>query len=680
MRVQLLFDDHDVAPIVIPRNVQTLRQMLAETGEPVVEDVIHDLDLPTIWQAMAGDDPVLRLAARRILLAGPLTVDQVRYRHEVLRDALANPDAVRRLYELAGEALAAEREIYRGVLEHRGERLVNRSVRVLDMLVDRLRKLRRFSADLAPRFRSHGFTRLFAEIDDQLGEAYLREVERRLADLRFPEGLILSARLGPGNRGTGYVLRRPADRNRTGLFTRSIVKKPSFAFVLPDRDEAGFRALGELHDKGLERVATTVGRAADHVLGYFSALRTELGWYVGALNLYQRLRDLGRPTCLPEPLPPDDTTLEFRDLYDPALALRLDGQVTGNTIGRRDVRLLVVTGANQGGKSTFLRSIGLAHLMLRAGLFVPADTFTAGLATSVLTHFRREEDATMTSGKFDEELQRMSDVIDALSPGAVLLSNESFASTNEREGSQVAAEVIDALRDTGVRTLVVTHLYELAHRYEAEGDPGTLFLRAEPGEGGVRDHRLRPGPPRPTSFAADVYRAVFDPAPAPSPRSAAPVGQFGTHRGDLEQPVVLGHPLPPRRRPGLDLPAPGGHDEVGDERIGCLAGAVRHELAVAGVRADVHRLDRLGDGADLVELDQRGVGDTVVDRLGDDRRVGAEVVVADQLQPIPEFAGELLPAVVVVLTEAIFERPHRVASRSSPGSARSSRRCSATRR
>ncbi len=509
MKVRLLFDDHDMAPIVIPRNVQVLRQMLEEKAEPVVEDVIHDLDLRTVWDAMAGDDPVLFLATRRLFLAGPLTVDQVRYRHEVLLDALAHPDAVRRLYQLADDALAAEREIYRGVLEDRGERLMTRSVRVLDMLVDRMRDLRRFSAEQAPLFRSPGFTRLFAEIADQLGEPYLQEVERQLDELRFPDGFILSADLGPGNRGVGYVLRRPAARNRAGVFTRTIVKKPAFTFVLPERDEAGFRALSDLHDLGLERVAATVGRAADHVLRYFSALRTEVAWYVGALNLYQRLRDLGRPVSLPEPLASDDPTLEAQELYDPALALRLGGRVTGNTIGRRDVRLLVVTGANQGGKSTFLRSIGLAHLMLRAGLFVPAEAFAAGVATSVLTHFRREEDATMTSGKFDEELRRMSKVVDRLRPGAVLLSNESFASTNEREGSEVAAEMVDALRDAGVRALLVTHMYELAHRYEVENDPGTLFLRADPGEGGVRDHRLRPGPPRPSSYAADVYRSVF---------------------------------------------------------------------------------------------------------------------------------------------------------------------------
>ena len=509
MKVHLLFDDHDIEPVIIPRNPRVLRRMLEEEPPSWAEDLVDDLDVATVWDAMAGGDPVQLLTARRVLLGAPLSGEQVRYRHEVLLDALAHPDAVRRMYRLADEPLATEREIYRGVLEEQSERLLSRSIRVLDMVVDRARALRGFAADHSSEFTSRGFSRLLSEITEQMDEAYLQEVERQLDELRFSKGFIVSAHLGPGNRGSDHVLRRRAVRNRTGLFTHTVAPGPSFSFLIAERDEASVRALGGLHDQALERVAATVGQASDHVLRYFSTLRTELGWYVGALNLEQRLRNLGVPTCLPEALAAEDPTLEARELYDPALALRLDGAITGNTVTRRPVRLLVVTGANQGGKSTFLRSVGLAHLMLRAGLFVAAEAFAAGVATSVHTHFRREEDATMTSGKFDEELKRMSGIVDVLSPGAVLLSNESFASTNEREGSEVATEVIDALRHAGVRVLVVTHMFELAHHYEVENDRGTLSLRADPGPHGVPDHRLRPGPALSTSHAAHVYRSVF---------------------------------------------------------------------------------------------------------------------------------------------------------------------------
>ena len=77
-----------------------------------------------------------------------------------------------------------------------------------------------------------------------------------------------------------------------------------------------------------------------------------------------------------------------------------------------DKDLVIITGANQGGKSTFLRSIGLAQLMMQCGMFVAAESFGSNICTCLFTHYKREEDPTMRSGKLDEELGRMSSIVD----------------------------------------------------------------------------------------------------------------------------------------------------------------------------------------------------------------------------------------------------------------------------
>ena len=128
----------------------------------------------------------------------------------------------------------------------------------------------------------------------------------------------------------------------------------------------------------------------------------------------------------------------------------------------------MITGANQGGKSTFLRSVGLAQLMMQAGMFVAAGSFTATTCTGLFTHYKREEDATMEKGKLEEELARMSGIADQITAGGLLLCNESFASTNEREGSEIARQIIRALTEAGIRIAFVTHLYDLAERLHAE--------------------------------------------------------------------------------------------------------------------------------------------------------------------------------------------------------------------
>ena len=115
----------------------------------------------------------------------------------------------------------------------------------------------------------------------------------------------------------------------------------------------------------------------------------------------------------------------------------------------------------------------------------------------------------MRRGKLDEELNRMREIVDLIRPGAMLLCNESFASTNEREGAEIGDQVFRALTDSGVRVLLVTHLYELARRFKLEPADGVLSLRAERLADGTRTFKVREGAALPTSFGRDVYEEVF---------------------------------------------------------------------------------------------------------------------------------------------------------------------------
>jgi len=117
-----------------------------------------------------------------------------------------------------------------------------------------------------------------------------------------------------------------------------------------------------------------------------------------------------------------------RGLADVALALSRGTTVVGNDLDASDRRLLRVTGANQGGKSAFLRSLGIAQVVI-------AHQYASPIAGGVFTHYRREEDAGLVHGKLDEELAPMNQIIDRIRPGDLLLCNEPFASTNERDAS-----------------------------------------------------------------------------------------------------------------------------------------------------------------------------------------------------------------------------------------------------
>jgi len=498
---------------------------LTKAPEPgqkgVVPDLIQDLELDTLWDGMARGDEFLRQVAQSALLSSLTSIEEIRFRQQVVTDCIAQPAIVREIYDLAVEAITAEHKVFRSIFSERGEALMRRSVEVIEMFVGMLRRLRQITEEHGDKFNSAGFQRFFAQLRAELDDPYFEEIEAHLKALRFREGVVLSARLGDGNRGVGYLLRSPKPENRGAWYNRTILKKPTYAFSIPDRDEAGFRALGELRDRGLNLVANALGHAADHVLSFFIALRTELGFYVGALNLYEQLAAVEEPVCYPEPAPPEQLTLTARELYDPCLALRMNRKVVGNNLDADGKDLIIVTGANQGGKSTFLRSLGLAHVMMQAGIFTAAQSLTSTVTLGVFTHYKREEDATMSGGKFDEELARMSAIADQIKPHCLLMCNESFAATNEREGSDIAAEVIRAMNDADIRVVFVTHMYDLSHRYEDEHTDKTLFLRADRGEGGQRSFRLQVAPPLPTSYGEDLYQRTFHPETGTGGQAAA---------------------------------------------------------------------------------------------------------------------------------------------------------------
>src|SRR5579885_2900959 len=178
----------------------------------------------------------------------------------------------------------------------------------------------------------------------------------------------MSAQLGKGNKGANYVLRKPPDQKYRWKERIFAEKPPTYSFTIAERDESGTRALSELQDRGINLVANALAQSTDHILSFFTMLRTELAFYIGCLNLYGQLAQRGEPLCFPLPAPHNERRLTCTGLYDVSLALTMEQRVVSNDVQADGKDLIIITGANKGGKSTFLRSIGLAQLMMQCGM------------------------------------------------------------------------------------------------------------------------------------------------------------------------------------------------------------------------------------------------------------------------------------------------------------------------
>lgn len=480
-------------------------------------DLIQDLELETIFKAMAGDDEfIYSIVKPSILQCFGNDVDTVMFRQSVLADVLCNESTIENFYALACEALDAKKRRWLGLFSKSPSSVLAGSSQIIQVYLDILERLRTICREAAHHFSSEGFLSFFDRMEAEFPDEYFAEIRSYLAALRFPNGVLISARMGQELEGQNYTLRRSL-RPPLKWWQRLFAPTPAHSFEIAERDQAGAQFLSDLQDRGLNSVANSLAQSSDQILGFFQALKTELAFYRGCANLYRQLLRKGIDLCTPLPSAAGTGRQNCEGLQDVCLALSSKREIIGSDVRGDGLGLVIITGANQGGKSTFLRAVGVAQMMMQSGMFVAARALFIDLCPGLFTHYKREEDERLEAGKFDEELIRMSEIVGQLVPGSLMLFNESFAATNEREGSEIADQIVRSLRERQIRVFYVTHQFTFAHGFADPGNEPVLFLRAGREADGQRTFKLLEGPPLATSYGEDLYRNVFAPTSDASP-------------------------------------------------------------------------------------------------------------------------------------------------------------------
>jgi DNA mismatch repair ATPase MutS len=161
--------------------------------------------------------------------------------------------------------------------------------------------------------------------------------------------------------------------------------------------------------------------------------------------------------------------VEVHGGFDLALASKLS-DLTIRTNGfrlRENERIMVVTGPNQGGKTTFARMFGQLHYLASLGVPVPAERARLFLADRIFTHFEREEVVGSLRGKLDDELIRVRDILAEATPASVVVMNEMFASAALADALALGLDVLSQLIERECIGVCVTFIDELSRLGES---------------------------------------------------------------------------------------------------------------------------------------------------------------------------------------------------------------------
>jgi DNA mismatch repair protein MutS len=207
------------------------------------------------------------------------------------------------------------------------------------------------------------------------------------------------------------------------------------------------------------------GHHADFVDPQVRQFERELQFYLAYLAYIQRVQSAGLGFCYPE-LAEDSKDVFAADTFDLALAAKL--VAGGKPVVTNEFRLsgaeriFVVSGPNQGGKTTFARTFGQLHHLAGLGCPVPGSAARLYLPDQIFTHFEREEDGANLTGKLEDDLRRIQRILLSATSDSIIVMNEVFTSTTVSDACFLGAKVLEKVIELDLLCVYVTFIDELA--------------------------------------------------------------------------------------------------------------------------------------------------------------------------------------------------------------------------
>lgn len=190
----------------------------------------------------------------------------------------------------------------------------------------------------------------------------------------------------------------------------------------------------------------------------------EMQFYFSYLDYIAPLRRAGLPFCFPEFTA--NKSIMAEEMFE--LVLARDVVAAGTRIITNEFhlsgceRVIVVSGANQGGKTTFARTLGQLCHLARLGLPVPGRSARLLFVDAIHTHFERSENVRDLHGKLEDDLLRIHAILTQTSEHSVVILNEIFNSTTSTDAEFLGRQIISALIEREALVVCVTFLDELS--------------------------------------------------------------------------------------------------------------------------------------------------------------------------------------------------------------------------
>ncbi len=505
------------------------------------QDYVANLELELLSRLICPENS---LNALRILTQLSTDEEVLNYRLDILEDFLNVPQLEAVLYENVHKLYVNEHVNIQKLGLADSFYALNTRLNSLKTFIECITKCHEFCQKFQDKFKSEALKGLVEYFASVYNSEYFDEVKRETDEcLRILAKGVKSVTVGINFDD----MMRPVEAMLLSVSTDSIRKKGRFDWIFKHLDGGADRAIGRTHSLYNENGGTNdleaplfrelkeinseyISHLDRAIRAYFKkstedilTFESQMSFYIGAKRIIDAVRARGLDMCRPKYLKMDERRLDAKGVFDLSFYTQMVssdpmGSLKGKIITNDctmddDGRFFVLTGANNGGKTTYTRAIGIIQVMAQAGIYVPCTSCEISPVDFIYTHFPKEEEVGLNTSRFTQECKQFKVTVDNATRYSMLLLNESIQSTTPTECVFIATELTKIFRCIGVRGVYATHLLELAKNLdklnaEVEGDTKlvSIVTTVDTTADNKRLYRIVRSAPQEFGYAQTIYK------------------------------------------------------------------------------------------------------------------------------------------------------------------------------
>ena len=503
------------------------------------QDYITNLELEQLSRLIC---PEYALNAQRVFTQLSTDPETLNYRLDILEDFLNVPALEAVLYENVHKLYINEHVNVQKLGLADSFFALNQRLESLKTFIECITKCHEFCDKNKQKFNSEALKGLAEYFASVYNSEYFDEVKRETDEcLRLLAKGVKSVTVGINFDD----MMRPVEAMLLSVATDPIKKKGRFDWIFKHLDNSD-RAIGRTHSLYNENGGTNdleaplfrelkevnseyISHLDTAIRAYFKkstedilTFENQMSFYIGAKRLVEAVRARGLEMCRPKYLPMEERRMNAKGVFDLSFYIQMVGSdpmgslkgkiITNDCRFDDDGRFFVLTGANNGGKTTYTRAIGIIQVFAQAGIYVPCTECEISPVDFIYTHFPKEEEVGLNTSRFTQECKQFKETVDTATRYSMLLLNESIQSTTPTECVYIATELTKIFRCVGVRGVYATHLLELARSLdrlneEVEGDTKlvSLITTVDTSDDNRRLYRIERAAPQEFGYARTIY-------------------------------------------------------------------------------------------------------------------------------------------------------------------------------